>query len=483
MWLSLKLSPHSSSTKSHILLIVFIGLIATSNPMDAVAQDSTPDVRLTSPIIHVVQPGESLFSIADQYGVAADAIVSANALDGAPKVVVGLRTVIPLGHLTMESENVVIQFGDSFDQIASRYEISREVLGLANRVVNPALVFVGQQLVLPSSEVLIGSTASSLYQITSGQTFWKAALLLDTSPSELIIANDFINPHLITDGQVIRIPADKRDGASLPEPWRKLELHPLPLEPGRTSSLLVETSQSGTIAGSFLGNDLRLIPDGENRYVALLGIYRWTAPGIYPLTVSYTGEDGSETAFSRLVQIVAGGYTSEIINLSPEDAAVLADSETVQGEAGYIQQTMSGYSSERLWDGLFRLPASGIMSSAFGTARSYDGGNGYDTFHAGADLAALTGTPIYAPAAGVIVDTASLSVRGYATILDHGWGVYSGFWHQSGILVEPGDIVAAGQQIGTVGNTGLSTASHVHWEMWVTGVQVDPLEWAREEFP
>ena len=61
--------------------------------------------------------------------------------------------------------------------------------------------------------------------------------------------------------------------------------------------------------------------------------------------------------------------------------------------------------------------------------------------------------------------------------------LYSGFWHQSSILVEPGDIIAMGQQIGTVGNTGLSTASHVHWEMWVTGVQVDPLEWAREEFP
>ena len=296
-------------------------------------------------------------------------------------------------------------------------------------------------------------------------------------------ANNFANPFLIANGQVIRITAHESESAILKEPWRTLDLHPLPLEPGRTSSLVIETSQPGTIAGSFLGNDLRLIPDGENRYVALLGIYRWTAPGIYPLTISYIGDDGSETSFSRPVQIAAGGYAHEIINLSPDDASVLADSETVQGEAGYIQQEMGGYSSQRLWKGLFRLPVAGIMSSAFGTARSYDGGNSYDTFHAGADLAAPTGSPIYAPAAGIVVDTASLPVRGYATILDHGWGVYSGFWHQSSILVEPGDIIAMGQQIGTVGNTGLSTASHVHWEMWVTGVQVDPLEWAREEFP
>jgi murein DD-endopeptidase MepM/ murein hydrolase activator NlpD len=68
-------------------------------------------------------------------------------------------------------------------------------------------------------------------------------------------------------------------------------------------------------------------------------------------------------------------------------------------------------------------------------------------------------------------------------VLDHGWGVYSGFWHQSTILVEAGGAVATGQQIGTIGSTGLSTASHLHWEMWVNGNQVDPLQWVREAFP
>ena len=108
----------------------------------------------------------------------------------------------------------------------------------------------------------------------------------------------------------------------------------------------------------------------------------------------------------------------------------------------------------------------------------------FDRYHTGADLGgAPIGTPIYAPADGVVVDTGLLDARGYITIIDHGWGVYTGYWHQSAIFVRPGDTVTAGQQIGTIGNTGRSTAPHLHWEMRVHGVVVDPMQWVREEMP
>jgi murein DD-endopeptidase MepM/ murein hydrolase activator NlpD len=123
------------------------------------------------------------------------------------------------------------------------------------------------------------------------------------------------------------------------------------------------------------------------------------------------------------------------------------------------------------------------MTSAFGTARLYEGAEDFSRFHSGVDFGGPAGKPIYAPAAGVIVDTGFLDVRGLITIIDHGSGVYSGFWHQSSVSVEPGDFVEAGQLIGTVGNSGLSTAAHLHWELWVNGVQVDPLQWVRQPFP
>ena len=83
----------------------------------------------------------------------------------------------------------------------------------------------------------------------------------------------------------------------------------------------------------------------------------------------------------------------------------------------------------------------------------------------------------------MVVLTEPLTVRGNATIIDHGWGVYSGFWHQSEILVQVGDVVQAGQLIGQIGGAGLTTGPHLHWELFVGGVQADPLQWTRQSFP
>jgi murein DD-endopeptidase MepM/ murein hydrolase activator NlpD len=69
-------------------------------------------------------------------------------------------------------------------------------------------------------------------------------------------------------------------------------------------------------------------------------------------------------------------------------------------------------------------------------------------------------------------------------MINHGWGVYTAYMHQSEILVKVGDIVKAGQLIGQVGRTGLRiTGPHLHLEVWVGGIQVDPIDWLSKEFP
>ncbi|NMC53043.1 MAG: M23 family metallopeptidase, partial [Chloroflexi bacterium] len=84
---------------------------------------------------------------------------------------------------------------------------------------------------------------------------------------------------------------------------------------------------------------------------------------------------------------------------------------------------------------------------------------------------------------GKVVFAGPLDVRGNAVILDHGHGVFSGFWHQSEILVSVGDTLSAGQQIGLIGTTGRSTGPHLHWEVWVNGVQVNPYDWVVNAYP
>jgi murein DD-endopeptidase MepM/ murein hydrolase activator NlpD len=76
-----------------------------------------------------------------------------------------------------------------------------------------------------------------------------------------------------------------------------------------------------------------------------------------------------------------------------------------------------------------------------------------------------------------------LTVRGNVVFIDHGWGVITGYWHLSSIDVEVGQYVEQGEVVARVGNTGLSTGSHLHWEVWVGGISVDGLQWLEESFP
>jgi murein DD-endopeptidase MepM/ murein hydrolase activator NlpD len=76
-----------------------------------------------------------------------------------------------------------------------------------------------------------------------------------------------------------------------------------------------------------------------------------------------------------------------------------------------------------------------------------------------------------------------LTVRGKVVIIDHGLGVYSSYYHLSEITVQVGQNVEPGDPIGKVGSTGLSTGCHLHWEIRVGGVYVDPLQWTQQVFP
>jgi len=81
---------------------------------------------------------------------------------------------------------------------------------------------------------------------------------------------------------------------------------------------------------------------------------------------------------------------------------------------------------------------------------------------------------IYAPAAGKVVFAGLLTVRGNATILDPGWGIYSGMWHQEESLVVAGQTVQAGELIGKIGDTGRVTGPHLHWGVMLNRAMVDP---------
>ncbi|MEL1264766.1 M23 family metallopeptidase [Pseudoxanthomonas putridarboris] len=122
----------------------------------------------------------------------------------------------------------------------------------------------------------------------------------------------------------------------------------------------------------------------------------------------------------------------------------------------------------------FQWPVQGRISGRFGNARVYNGQPGAG--HSGMDIAAPNGTPVKAPAGGVVTFAApDLYLTGGTLLLDHGHGVSSNFLHLSRIDVKVGDRVEAGQVIGAVGATGRATGPHLHWGMNWFDVRIDPL--------
>lgn len=122
----------------------------------------------------------------------------------------------------------------------------------------------------------------------------------------------------------------------------------------------------------------------------------------------------------------------------------------------------------------FLWPVEGRISGRFGNQRIYNGSAGAP--HSGMDIAAAEGTPVRAPAAGVVsFADPDLYLTGGTVVLDHGFGVSSNFLHLSRLDVREGDYVAQGQTLGAVGSTGRATGPHLHWGMNWFDVRVDPL--------
>lgn len=126
----------------------------------------------------------------------------------------------------------------------------------------------------------------------------------------------------------------------------------------------------------------------------------------------------------------------------------------------------------------FQWPLQGRISGRFGNQRVYvvNGKDVPKSPHSGMDIAAPEGTPVHAPASGVVsFAETGLYLTGGTVLIDHGHGVSSNFLHLSRIDVKPGEQVAQGQVIGAVGMTGRATGPHLHWGMNWFKVRLDPL--------
>jgi murein DD-endopeptidase MepM/ murein hydrolase activator NlpD len=238
------------------------------------------------------------------------------------------------------------------------------------------------------------------------------------------------------------------------------------------------------LTGSLNGFELHFFQDSPNSYVALQGIYAMADAGLAPFVLK--GSQGDTMLFNLEQNLLlrAGNYI--------QDPPLTVDPETIDPaitgpEDSKVASITKPATPTKYWSKLFSHPLDGpildCVEAGYGDRRSYNGGP-FNAFHTGIDFAACdSNLNIYAAAPGKVVFTGLLVVRGNTTIIDHGWGIYTCYYHQSQISVKVGDQVQQGQLIGQIGATGRVTGPHLHFEIWVNGIQVSPIDWLSNVYP
>jgi murein DD-endopeptidase MepM/ murein hydrolase activator NlpD len=150
-------------------------------------------------------------------------------------------------------------------------------------------------------------------------------------------------------------------------------------------------------------------------------------------------------------------------------------------EGGLSPTTSAGVSDwNQIADAPTLWPVEGTVTSSFGQRQ--DPFNGEGAFHAGMDITAPLGTPIHAAGDGTVETAAMANGYGREVILDHGHGLRTLYAHMSAIAVVAGEHVLRGQVIGYVGRSGRATCTHVHYEVRINNVPVNPHKYLRETF-
>lgn len=458
-------------TRYTTALLLMCLLLTLIGPQPVAAQSGGP----LHPLVHVVQQGETLFSIARRYGTTVDALAHANSLRDPRQIYVGQRLIISGGVEPVDTwTSHVVRPGETLFAIATQYALPWRTLALTNRLVNPHLLYAGQVVRLPGPADEVGA----LHAVQPGETLTEIAFRYDLSPWELAEVNHIANPALILPGQWLVIPGERPTW--MPLPFTEINISPLPVEQGQALLVEVRTSEPAQVEGTLFDRPLTFIEE-RGTYYAAAGAHVFTEPGMYEMTLAATDSAGQRVSMSMGVVVEEGAYGYERIDV-PADRTNLLDPELVAAERERIDEVRHTVSPTRRWRGPFLQPVEAAISSYFGTHRSYDGGP-YTSYHSGVDFNAGRGTPVSAPADGTVVLAEPLAVRGNTVVIDHGWGILTGYWHLLSIEVSVGQEVRAGETIGRVGSTGLSTGAHLHWEVWAGGISVNGLQWLSSDYP
>ena len=453
------------------LIVVLLATIA----FPASAQESN-QVR------YVVQPGDTLSSISQRFDVSVDEIVQASGISDPNNLHPGDVLVIPgidwiSGTLTLQP----MPLGESFLSLKRRYLLTDEDMTRLNRFTStsPEQIYAGFQVMLATERGELTNSARAA--VGSGMSLFEIAAVSGDNPWQLAAVNQLPGTWAAISGDVLFTPGREAAGpGGLPSPITLLTVDDPGFMQGHTAVISITGSTDLNLGGGLVGHELQFFPEGDGNWVAMQGVPLEAEGDTTTFSISGTLANGFGFIFSQPVRIQSGGFARANLFVDPE----FLDGERSVTETAQVTEMMSAVTPEKMWSGLWGWPHDLVddVTSEFGVYRTYNGGLS-EGFHYGVDFGGGALLAIYAPAPGRVVFAGPMDIRGNATFIDHGWGVYTAYYHQEEIQVQVGDAVEPGQIIGIVGKSGRVSGPHLHWEVWVNGVPVEPLDWLARVFP
>jgi len=264
-----------------------------------------------------------------------------------------------------------------------------------------------------------------------------------TQPESLKVVGE-LSSSKITNGSIVLVTVRFLDGVQAQAPTAQFEHIQIPFYPVSTK---------------------------PGSYEAVLGVPYDHQPGQSKIIVSMK----SEQILELPLLIEDGKYPSEKLKVSKKmvnpPKSVMA---RIVREQKEIKKLYEQVIEQKYWNGPFSLPIQSQIISIFGTKRVYNGQ--HNGFHGGLDLRAAVGTPIFAPASGVVVMAKNLYYTGNTVFLDHGYGVITFYAHMSKLNVKQGQKITGHDLLGLSGKTGRVNGPHLHWQAMIHHVKVNPVD-------
>ncbi len=446
------------------------------------AQEDQPDQP-----IYIVQSGDTLWNIARRFHVSYQELLQENDLTEDSPIHPGEKLVIPgLGSISGVLTTKTMPFGESLSSLSIRYQIDEETLVRLNRLTTPMELYAGLSVVLLADEEgEVSEWTGKRKTVAEGRSLLEAAVKENINPWKVVSHNGLEGTWDLIPGEVVRVPGVEDAGpGGFPGEIADVTYSPDEFVQGNTMVFRVKAPSGTDVYGSFGDHKLHFFPSGDG-FVALQGVHALAEPGLHPLSLSGQLADGSPFTHRQMVRVLNGGFNYiKIDGVPPETVSIELSRKEKEKLAAYAGEA----SPDKEWTGKFSVPVPEKYSSPyppFGDRRSFNG-SGFYYYHSGTDFSTWGnyGIDIYAAAPGKVVYTEQGSqIYGGVTMVNHGWGVYTVYAHQDEIFVSVGQRVKTGEVIGKVGSSGRSTGPHLHWEVWVGGVPVDPMDWLENRYP